>query len=273
MSPAPRRTLDVVLVEEGLATDLDVARQLIQEGRVLVAGAPAFTAASRIAKGDQVRVVTKPRFVSRGGDKLDQALEVFEVDVAGRAALDAGASTGGFTECLLARGARRVLSVDVGTNQLHERVRGDPRVVCLEQTNVLSVTAVTVLDAIGERATIVTMDLSFTSIVRPAEHLVGLSPAGTSLVALIKPQFEVDRVAASRGRGVITDPAFWLDALLTGASAFERAGAGIMGLVASRLKGATGNVEFFAHAIVGAPTRGGATLEAIARDAIEGVRP
>jgi 23S rRNA (cytidine1920-2'-O)/16S rRNA (cytidine1409-2'-O)-methyltransferase len=182
--------------------------------------------------------------VSRGGDKLDAALDRFAIDVGGRRALDAGASTGGFTDCLLQRGAAHVVAVDVGRGQLHERLRGDPRVTVLERTNVRHLH----LDALGGQPfPIVTADLSFISLRTVAPALLDLSAPGAELVLLVKPQFEAGRAEASRGRGVIRDPAVRERAVEEVVAAYETHGAVMMDRMRSPITGADGNVEFLVH--------------------------
>jgi len=229
----------------------------VADGRVLVGGAPALTAARAVARGEPIRVLEPRRFVGRGGDKLDGALELLGVEVRGRTALDVGASTGGFTDCLLSRGARLVLAVDVGRAQLHERLLADPRVRSLEGTNVRDLQPVDVAGFLGGPAEVVTADLSFTSLTGHLATLVGLGAPDATLVVLVKPQFEVDHATASRGRGVIRDPGDWRAALDRCVSAIRAAGAGIMGVVASPLPGASGNAEFFVHALSGGSAREG----------------
>ena len=185
-----------------------------------------------------------PRFVGRGGEKLDAALDRFAVPVAGRRALDAGASTGGFTDCLLQRGAAEVVAVDVGYGQLHERLREDPRVVVRERTNVRDLAP----GDLGEPFPLVVADLSFISLRAVAAPLVGLAAAGADLVWLVKPQFEAGREEAARGRGVVRDPDVWRRVLGEVGSALGALGAAIMGAMASPLRGADGNVEFLLHA-------------------------
>jgi len=205
-----------------------------------------------VAPGDSLSVAAGAgRFVSRGGEKLDGALAEFGIDATGRDALDAGASTGGFTDCLLQRGAATVLSVDVGRGQLHERLRRDGRVTVRERTDIRSVGTDRAFD-------LVVADLSFISLRTVAPVLAGpLAAEAADLVVLVKPQFEAGKQAASRGKGVIRDPMLWRQALDQVASAFEAAGAAIMGAMVSPLTGADGNVEFFLHAVAhsGQPRR------------------
>ena len=186
-----------------------------------------------------------PRFVSRGGVKLEAALEHFDIDVTDKHALDAGASTGGFTDCLLQRGAARVLAVDVGYGQLHERLRADDRVAELERTNIryLGLSEVG-----GVPFPIVTVDLSFISLRTVLPVLLELSTPGADVVLLVKPQFEAGRAEASRGRGVIRDPDVWRRVLGEVADALDAEDAAMMGIMVSPLRGADGNVEFLAHA-------------------------
>ena len=187
-----------------------------------------------------------PRFVSRGGDKLDAALDRFAVDVTGRSALDAGASTGGFTDCLLQRGALEVVAVDVGRGQLDARLRNDPRVRVCERTNVRHLT----LAGLGREGTpfdLVVADLAFISLRTVAPALLGLAGAGGALVLLVKPQFEAGRAEAGRQRGVIRDPLVWAETLTAVLSTFADHGAAILGVMVSPLLGAQGNVEFLAH--------------------------
>lgn len=181
-----------------------------------------------------------PRFVGRGGEKLDAALERFGIDVTGVRAIDAGASTGGFTDCLLQRGAAAVAAIDVGYGQLHEKLRADPRVRVLERTDIRDVTP----DVVGWHADVVVADLSFISLRLVLEPLLGLAAPGAWLVLLVKPQFEAGKREADRGRGVIRDPVIWRRVLREVIDALGERGATIMGCMASPITGAEGNVEF-----------------------------
>jgi 23S rRNA (cytidine1920-2'-O)/16S rRNA (cytidine1409-2'-O)-methyltransferase len=219
---------------------------------VLVSGAPADKPARLVAPDEPITLVgPPPPFVSRGGQKLYAALERFAVPVEGRSAVDAGASTGGFTDCLLQRGAARVYAVDVGHGQLHPRLRNDPRVCVLERVHArdLSVDTLRAADPGFAPCDLVTADLSFISLRAVVPALCGpVSAATAELVLLVKPQFEAGRATVSRGRGVVRDPAAWLDALSGVASALRDARTGIMGAMVSPLTGPAGNVEFLVHA-------------------------
>ena len=232
-------------MRRGLARSRQQAQDDIAAGRVTVAGAPA-TKPARLVAADEPLVVLgpPPRFVSRGGEKLDAALERFAVPVSGRRALDAGASTGGFTDCLLQRGAASVVAVDVGYGQLHERLRTDARVEVHERTNVRDLSP----GDLGPAAEVVVGDLSFISLRSVLPALLPLAVDGAEVVVLVKPQFEAGRHEASKGRGIITDPGIWRRVLAEVVGALDGAGAAIMGAMASPLTGADGNVEFLVHA-------------------------
>ena len=265
---ALRRRLDSELVRRGLVSSRDRAQAEIAAGRVLVRGVPATKPARMVGAEDPLALQGPgPRFVSRGGEKLDAALDRFAVDVAGRVALDAGASTGGFTDCLLQRGALEVVAVDVGRGQLDARLRRDPRVVVRERTNVRHL-ALADLGREGQPFDIVVADLAFISLRTVAPALLGLARPGADLVLLVKPQFEAGRAEAGRERGVIRDPAVWAATLTAVLSTFAGGGAAILGAMVSPLLGAEGNVEFLAHLTVGASASSGdmATLVATAVD-------
>jgi 23S rRNA (cytidine1920-2'-O)/16S rRNA (cytidine1409-2'-O)-methyltransferase len=257
-----RRRLDAELVRRRLVADRHEAQEAIASGRVLVAGTAA-TKAARMVAADEAVVIEGPprRFVSRGGDKLDAALTEFDVDPAGRNALDAGASTGGFTDCLLQRGAAHVVAVDVGYGQLDERLRNDPRVTVMERTNVRAL-------RLDDPVDLVVADLSFISLAAVAPALVDRNArAGADVVLLVKPQFEAAKGEADRGRGVITDPAVWRRVLGEVRAALAQHGAAMMDVMVSPLTGADGNVEFLAHARAGAraPVVDDARLDAVVR--------
>ena len=197
-----------------------------------------------------------PRFVGRGGEKLAGAVERFGLAsvIAGARALDAGASTGGFTDCLLQNGAAGVVAVDVGYGQLHERLRDDPRVEVHDRINVRELAP----GDLGDPFDVVVADLSFISLRLVLPSLLALAAPGATLVLLVKPQFEAGRSAASKGRGVIRDPAVWRQALADVGGALRAGGATIMGGMVSPIHGADGNVEFLLHAVAPpAPGAGG----------------
>jgi len=211
---------------------------------VTVGGALATKPARLVAAGEPVELLgDPPRFVSRGGEKLDAALEAFTVEVDGVRALDAGSSTGGFTDCLLQRGAAAVVAVDVGRGQLHPRLRSDPRVTVRERTDIRALA----VEDIGGPVDLLVGDLSFISLRTVLPALLALVCPGGDLVLLVKPQFEAGRAEASRGKGVIRDPEVRAAALADVRDALESHGGVIMGEMTSPLRGGSGNVEFLLH--------------------------
>jgi len=238
----PKIRADLLLVQQGLTETRAQARRLIQAGRVRADGQVVVKPGTPLPPDARLEVVPGPRFVSRGGEKLAAALEAFPVPVEGAVAADVGASTGGFTDCLLQRGARRVYAVDVGRGQLHWKLRRDPRVVVMEGVNARH------LARLPEPVELITTDVSFISLTKLWPVLKGwLGPQGGRGVALVKPQFEVGRKAAARGKGVIRDPALWRAALDTVLEAAYAQGYAALGLLPSPVLGPKGNVEFLLH--------------------------
>jgi 23S rRNA (cytidine1920-2'-O)/16S rRNA (cytidine1409-2'-O)-methyltransferase len=238
--PGRRRRLDECVVAEGLAESRTVAQALIRTGRVLVDDVPVEKPGAQVRPDATLRVRGETRrYVSRGGDKLAGALEDLSVDPNGLACLDVGASTGGFTDCLLERGARSVVAVDVGYGQLHARLRGDPRVVVLERTHVRELAAA----ALPERPQLVTVDVSFISLTSVLPHLAELVPEAPVL-ALVKPQFEVGRGRVGKG-GVVRDDGLRLEAVERVAACARELGYAEAGRSESRVAGPKGNREIF----------------------------
>lgn len=250
-----RRRLDQELVRRGLVASRQQAHLAIAAGEVLVQGAVADKPSRLVDPAEAVVLsAPPPRFVSRGGLKLEAALDEFGIEVGGRRALDVGASTGGFTDCLLQRGAAAVVAVDVGRGQLHERLAGDVRVDSRERTDVRNLTLAQVG---GQPFELIVADLSFISLRSVLPVLLGdLALPGADVVALVKPQFEAGRQAVSAGRGVIRDPAIWSATLTRVISAMIDEGATMMGLMVSPVTGAEGNVEFLAYCRAHAATQG-----------------
>lgn len=237
--------LDAALVKRGLASSRAEAAELIATGNVLVSGAFADKASRMVGADEALNVLVAKQFVSRGGEKLLHALESFGIDVTQRSVCDAGASTGGFTDCVLQRGARRVLALDVGRNQLHERLKDDPRVTWHDGINVRDLDR-TKMDF---PCSLVVADLSFISLTKVLAALVNsLSPEPghprAEMVLLVKPQFEAGRSEVSKGRGVIVDPAVHRDAVAAVSDFAESLGCSVESVVESPIKGAEGNTEF-----------------------------
>lgn len=238
---ASRHRVDAELVRRGLVRSREEAREVVELNRVQVDGAPVRKPSSLVRR-DQHLIVggPAPRFVSRGGEKLQHALETFGLDVRGGRCLDAGISTGGFTDCLLQSGATQVLGFDVGYGQLAERLRRDERVVLRERTNVRSLTAD---DVGGHPVDLLVADLSFISLETVLPVLLPLVATAGSAVVLCKPQFEVGRAAIGKG-GIVRDPAEWARALERVSGAAARSDWTCVGAVTSPIRGAAGNVEF-----------------------------
>src|SRR5687768_6293988 len=248
----PKIRLDVLLVERGLAESRAKAQAMIMAGQVRVADQVTLKPATAISTDSVLTVDSGPRFVSRGGEKLDAALETFGINVNCLVCADVGASTGGFTDCLLQRGALKVYAMDVGKGILHWKLRNDPRVVVMEQTNARFV------ESLPEQIALATVDASFISlkILLPVVkrwfgffHLSSLDEGKmkderTGIVALIKPQFEAGKKDVSRGDGVIRDPEIHRQVLLDVLGFAQREGFAIRSLIKSPLLGPKGNIEF-----------------------------
>ncbi len=236
-----RVRLDQLLVDRGLAPSRAAAQAMVLAGEVELEGAGRALKPGNPVDADAVLTVrAAPRWASRAGDKLQAALDAFGIGVEGRTALDAGASTGGFTDVLLSRGAKRVYAVDVGRAQLIDRLRRDPRVVSMERTNLRT------LESLPEPTDLATLDLSFISLrlVLPVVRRL-LRHEGT-VIALVKPQFEAGREAIPRG-GVVRDPAIHAAVLGQFVTDAAEIGWGVHGLMRSPVTGTDGNVEFLAH--------------------------
>ncbi|MFK7918516.1 MAG: TlyA family RNA methyltransferase [Ilumatobacter sp.] len=243
---AARRRLDAELLRRELAPSRTAAQALIDADRVFVNGAVAAKASRQVSPGDAVIVDGPPaRFVGRGAEKIEHALDHFDIDVMGLRLLDAGASTGGFTDSVLQRGAREVVAVDVGHGQLHERLRGDQRVVNLERTNIRSIDQTVV----GGTVDGVVGDLSFISLRLVIAPVVAVCQPGGFMVLLVKPQFEAGRTEVSRGKGVITDSSIHDRVRTEIDTALVEAGCRVEGWTTSPITGADGNVEFLVHAV------------------------
>ncbi|HVA62792.1 MAG TPA: TlyA family RNA methyltransferase [Terriglobales bacterium] len=247
--PAKLR-LDLLLVERGLAPSREQAQALILAGAILVNGQKATKPGHAVAADAELTRVGEPlRFASRAGLKLEAALDHFHLDAAGRVALDVGSSTGGFTDCLLQRGARRVHAVDSGTNQMIWRLRTDPRVHLLEKTNARFLTARDLKLERGEEPDLLTLDVSFISATLLLPTLVKLLRRPAEVVVLVKPQFEAGRAAVGKG-GVVRDAAARQAAVERVAQALEGLGARAIATIPSPILGAHGNQEFLLHAVI-----------------------
>jgi 23S rRNA (cytidine1920-2'-O)/16S rRNA (cytidine1409-2'-O)-methyltransferase len=238
--------LDAALVERGLLQSREKAQRAIMAGQVTVNGQRARKTSDSVQPTDELALTEPEKFVSRGGFKLEHALAHFKVEVAGKTAVDLGASTGGFTDCLLQHGAARVYAVDVGHGQLAWKLRQDPRVVVMENTNARELTAASFPPPFPP-ADLVVADCSFISLTRILPVAVALLREPGSIVALIKPQFEAGRAEADKGKGVITDPAIHARVLRELEEfASSQPLMAWRGTTESPLLGPAGNREFFA---------------------------
>jgi 23S rRNA (cytidine1920-2'-O)/16S rRNA (cytidine1409-2'-O)-methyltransferase len=247
LASEPRRTrLDALLVSRGLVESREKARALILAGKVDVAGQRTLKAGSLVSSDADIRVdAPEHPWVSRGGIKLAHALDTFRLDVAGRLGLDIGASTGGFTDVLLHRGARHVIALDVGHNQLHWKLRSDPRVTVLEGINARTLSAADI-PGLGNGAGIVTIDVSFISLRLILPVVPALLAPDADVVALVKPQFEAGRDDVGRG-GLVTDPAVHARVIAEVTDAAATVGLKRVALIESPITGAEGNREFLMH--------------------------
>ena len=262
-----RRRLDQELVRRGLVGTSAEAEEVIDAGLVTVAGRSTVSAKTLVAPSEPVAVQRSGEgYASRAGHKLAGALDRFGVAPAGRLCLDAGASSGGFTDVLLSRGAAGVIAVDVGYGQLAWNLRTDDRVTVLERTNIREIEPST----LPFRPDLVTADLSFVSLAKVVPDLVSLAVAEADLVLLVKPQFEAPRGDVGAG-GVVEDPRVWAEAMSSVSAACGSAGAGVLDACPSELPGPAGNVEFFLHARGGAEG-GRVDLEKVALEG-ERLRP
>lgn len=234
--------LDQLLVARGLARSRAQAQALILAGRVLVEGTAAPKAGSLLPADAPLTLKPAPPFVSRGGEKLAGALDFFQVSAENKVALDAGASTGGFTQVLLSRGARKVYAVDVGYGQLDPSVRRDPRVVALERTNIRHLPR----QALDEPCNLITLDLSFISLTLVLPKVLEFLAPGGELVVMVKPQFEVGKGRVGKG-GVVREPALQQEAVEQVARAALNLGLEVSDPFPAPIKGPKGNQEYFLH--------------------------
>jgi 23S rRNA (cytidine1920-2'-O)/16S rRNA (cytidine1409-2'-O)-methyltransferase len=239
-----KRRLDEELVERGLADNRSRAKALIMAGDVLVAGNPVMQAGAAVREADEIELKAKPRFVSRGGEKLDHALAEFEIDVEDVVCADFGASTGGFADCLLQRRAARVYAIDVGYGQIDDRLRNDPRIVNMERTNARY------LEELPEKIELVVIDASFISLGLLFPAAIRVMTSDGACIPLIKPQFEAGRSDIGKG-GVVKSPAIHRRVLGDVIEKASANGLGLKALTKSPLKGPAGNIEFLAHFVRG----------------------
>ncbi len=235
--------LDAALVERGIASSRERAKEYIKAGKIQVNGKPAGKPAMTVSEEDCLELLGETlRYVSRGGLKLEKALQTFPIDLGGKNCLDIGASTGGFTDCMLQNGAAHVFSIDVGTDQLAEKLREDPRVTVMEQTNVRYLTRETMAEAFPG-ADFASIDVSFISLTKVLEPVKALLKPGAGLVCLIKPQFEAGRGQVGK-KGVVKEPSVHRDVIRVVTLFAESIGLEVRGLTYSPIRGPEGNIEY-----------------------------
>ncbi len=257
---ADKQRLDLLMVERDLSPSREKARAMIMAGEVTVDGKMIDKAGTRVSIAAEIAVKTKPRFVSRGGDKLAGALATFPIDVSGRICADVGASTGGFTDCLLQNSAAKVYAIDVGYGQIAYTLRTDERVVVMERTNVRYV------ESLPEQVSLVVMDASFISLRLLLPAVKGWLTQQADVIPLIKPQFEAGQHDVGRG-GVVRDTDVHVRVLEEVLSFALHEGFALRGLIKSPLKGPAGNIEFLAWLVWGS-SEVSQTTEALIRHAI-----
>ncbi|MBS3908279.1 MAG: TlyA family RNA methyltransferase [Actinobacteria bacterium] len=238
-----RKRADVYLVESGLVESREQARRLIIARKVYVDAKPIEKPSSLVDEGGHITIDRDDSYVSRGGLKLEKALREFSIDPTGKAAIDIGASTGGFTDCLLSKGVKQVVAVDVGYGQLAWSLRQDPRVIVLERTNIRHVKP----DDLPYLADLITIDVSFISLQKILSSVLALLAPDGEIVALVKPQFEAGRARVGK-KGVVKDPTVHKDVLNETWEFFEKNGMRIKGISFSPIKGPEGNLEFLLYA-------------------------
>ena len=245
-----RERLELVLVSRGVVVDIDAAKQAIDDRLVQVNGSIAISYLHLVAPNDQIFLAVTPRFVSRGGFKLEAALDHFKIDLASLRVLDVGASTGGFTDCALQHGARQVVALDVGKNLLHEKLRSDERVVEVSETNArdignLANNVAVAGDALfSEKFDVVVADLSFISVHEVLPSMLAVLKADGLLILLVKPQFEATRLEADKASGVIEDPEIHQRVCREVSEASSQKGCTVLGVIESPIRGQQGNIEF-----------------------------
>ena len=242
-----RVRVDVALVQRGLAESADAAKKFIEDGVVLVNGSVVLTQSRQVAPSDELLVKIADQFVSRGGIKLEAAISVFGIDVHNKRALDAGASTGGFTDCLLQRGAKQVVAIDVGKSQMHERIAGNERVVVIDGFNVRQLLDDTqdLPVPLRDGFDVVVADMSFISLKTVSQALTARISRNGDLVVLVKPQFEATRLEVDKSKGVIADQAIRDRVIEEVNESFAALGWAVHGCIESPIHGAEGNVEYF----------------------------
>jgi len=233
--------IDQLLLDLGLVKNLKEAQALVQLGRVLVDGEPVIKPGTLVLKSSEVKVKPAEKYVSRGGIKLESALENFQISVAGKICLDVGSSTGGFTDCLLQNGAKKIYALDVGKGLLDWKLRNDPRVVVIEKFNARFLSS----EVIPEKIQVATVDVSFISLTLILPALITVLAENADVIVLVKPQFELE--AKFTKKGVVRDEELQLKAVAKISEFSQGIGFEMLGQTKSKIKGPKGNQEYFLH--------------------------
>jgi len=260
-----KKRIDVLLVERGLVESRNRAQRLVMAGEVRVEGEMIHKPSTQVPENAQIDIKMRPKYISRGGKKLEAAIETFKVPVSGKVCADVGASTGGFTDCLLQNGAKKVYAIDVGYGVLHWKLRQDPRVIVMERTNARY------LDGLPEPVELVTIDASFISLSLLLPAVIGwFEGAKGQVIALVKPQFEAGRKAAALHAGVIKDRSVHEEVLKATLSDTLELGLWPIGLIPSPIRGPKGNVEFLVNLVLERPPED-VNLEKLVEQAIQNI--
>lgn len=240
MVESQKERLDVLLFKKGLVDSRKIASDLIKEGKVFVSGEKITKASKEFFDDVKIEITELPKFVGRAGLKLEKAIEVFNINIMGKVALDVGSSTGGFTDCLLQRGAKKVYAVDVGTDQLREELKNDIRVISMEQTDIRSV------EIFPEKVDLVVIDVSFISLELVLPSVLKFLKDGGEIITLVKPQFEVGKDNLGKG-GIVKDDIARVEVLENIKKLSLKLGLKILGEIESPIKGGDGNVEYLLY--------------------------
>lgn len=234
-----KERIDIVLVKRGIAESRNIARNLIKEGKILVDGEKILKPSNKVNFSSNIEILERPKYVSRGGLKLEKAIAEFNIDPQGLVVIDVGSSTGGFTDCLLQKGAKHIYSVDVGKNQLAEKLREDKRVSVYEKTDIRN------LETLPEKADLITVDVSFISLRLVLPHLKKFLKQNGKIIALLKPQFEAG--PGKTKKGVIKEEKLREEIIENMKKFAEENSYKIKKIIESPLKGASGNIEYFLY--------------------------
>ena len=240
MLESKKERLDILLFKKGLVDSRKIASDLIKEGKVFVSGEKVTKASKEFFNDVNIEITELPKFVGRAGLKLEKALDTFNISVLDKVALDVGSSTGGFTDCLLQRGVKKVYAVDVGTDQLRQELKNDTRVVSMEQTDIRNV------ESLGDKADLVVIDVSFISLKLILPSILKFLKDNGEIIALVKPQFEVGKDNIGKG-GIVKDEKDRMDVLEKIKKLSLDLGLKVLGEIDSPIKGGDGNIEYLLY--------------------------